>query len=305
MVLIAGPTASGKSALALRLARVTGAAIVNADSMQVYRELRILSARPDAREEAEAEHCLYGHVGAAEPYSVGRWREEAGAVLAELTERGVPAIVVGGTGLYFKALTEGLSPVPPVDEAVRAHWRAEAARLGPEAVHKELAARDPAMAGALRPGDAQRVLRALEVIESSGHSLAHWQGQEGEALVGEDATRLVIAPDRAWLHSRINARFEAMAANGGVAEARALLALGLDPSMPALKAIGVRPLAEADRGERDLAEAIERAKTDTRRYAKRQETWFRNQMGDWPRVRPEEIEETAVRIAQALEVAGR
>ncbi|MEI2383789.1 tRNA (adenosine(37)-N6)-dimethylallyltransferase MiaA [Breoghania sp. JC706] len=300
-VLIAGPTASGKSALALKIAKASGAAIVNADSMQVYRDLRVLSARPSAEEEAEAEHRLYGHVGAEEPYSVGRWRDEVAGVLAELSARGVPAVIVGGTGLYFKALSEGLSPVPPVDEEVRAHWRAEAARMPSEDLHAMLAARDPAMAAALRPSDAQRVLRALEVIGSTGRSLSQWQAAAGRPLVGPQAIRLVIAPDRAWLHARINARFETMVAEGGLDEARALVARGLDPAMPALKAIGVRPLAEAASGARDLSEAIERAKTDTRRYAKRQETWFRNQMGDWSRVSPDEIDETAARVARELE----
>ena len=269
--------------------------------MQVYRDLRVLSARPSAEEEAEAEHRLYGHVGAEEPYSVGRWRDEAAGVLAELSARGVPAVIVGGTGLYFKALSEGLSPVPPIDEAVRAHWRAEAARMPSEDLHAMLAARDPAMAAALRPSDAQRVLRALEVIGSTGRSLSQWQAATGRPLIGPQAIRLVIAPDRAWLHARINARFETMVAEGGLDEARALVARELDPAMPALKAIGVRPLAEAASGVRDLGEAIERAKTDTRRYAKRQETWFRNQMGDWPRVSPDEIDETATRVAKALE----
>ncbi len=304
-VLIAGPTASGKSAFALAIARACRGVIVNADSMQIYREMRVLSARPSAEEEDEIEHRLYGHVSVREPYSVGRWRDEAKAVLAELTERGVPAIVVGGTGLYFKALAEGLSPVPPVDEAVRAHWRGLAEKIGAAALHGELEKRDPAMAATLEPSDAQRILRALEVIESTGRSLADWQAQVGEPLVGADALKLVIAPDRAWLHARINARFEAMVAEGGLDEARALAQMKLDPAMPAWKAIGVRPLAEAALGERDLTEAIERAKTDTRRYAKRQETWFRNQMGDWPRVTPNEVAETAARVATALGGAGR
>ncbi|WP_321502433.1 tRNA (adenosine(37)-N6)-dimethylallyltransferase MiaA [Breoghania sp.] len=304
-VLIAGPTASGKSAFALAIARACRGVIVNADSMQIYREMRVLSARPSAEEEAGIEHRLYGHVSVREPYSVGRWRDEAEAVLAELRARDVPAIVVGGTGLYFKALSEGLSPVPPVDEAVRAHWRGLAGEVGAAALHAELEKRDPVMAAALEPTDAQRILRALEVVESTGRSLADWQAQVGAPLVGDDALRLVIAPERAWLHARINARFEAMVAEGGLEEARALAQMKLDPAMPAWKAIGVRPLAEAAMGERDLSEAIERAKTDTRRYAKRQETWFRNQMGDWPRVTPAEVEETAARVATALGGAGR
>ncbi len=304
-VLIAGPTASGKSAFAMAIARACRGVIVNADSMQIYREMRVLSARPSVGEEAEIEHRLYGHVSVREQYSVGRWRDEAAVVLEELRARDVPAIVVGGTGLYFKALSEGLSPVPPVDEAVRAHWRGLAAEIGAAALHGELEQRDPAMAATLEPSDAQRILRALEVIESTGRSLADWQAQVGEPLVGEEALKLVIAPDRAWLHARINARFEAMVAEGGLDEARALAQMQLDPAMPAWKAIGVRPLAEAALGERDLTEAIERAKTDTRRYAKRQETWFRNQMGDWPRVTPDEVAETAARIAAALGGEGR
>ncbi|WP_107991296.1 tRNA (adenosine(37)-N6)-dimethylallyltransferase MiaA [Breoghania corrubedonensis] len=301
VVLIAGPTASGKSALALKVAKAAGAAIVNADSMQIYRDLRVLSARPGVEEEAQAEHRLYGHVDACEPYSVGRWSDEVAAVLAELAGRNVPAVVAGGTGLYFKALTEGLSPVPLVDEEIRAHWRAAAERMPAQEIHAALARRDPVMAQALRPSDTQRILRALEVIETTGRSLSLWQGGAGEPLVGQDAIRLVIAPDRAWLHARINERFEDMVAQGGLEEARALVARNIDPAMPALKAIGVRPLAEAACGTRDLGEAIERCKTDTRRYAKRQETWFRNQMGDWPRISPDEIDATAARVVRELE----
>ncbi|MDJ0931195.1 MAG: tRNA (adenosine(37)-N6)-dimethylallyltransferase MiaA [Breoghania sp.] len=287
----------------MKLAQAVGGAVVNADSMQIYRDLRILSARPSVEEERQAEHRLYGHVAADEPYSVGRWRDEAEHVLDELAERNVPAIVTGGTGLYFMALAQGLSPVPPVDEAVRAHWRGLVECEGGEGLHADLAARDPVMAAALEPADIQRILRAIEVIETTGRSLSDWQAEKGKTVVGPAAPRLVIAPDRAWLHARINQRFEAMVDNGGLEEAHALVEMNIDPSTPVMKAIGVRPLAEAATGARDLREAIERAKTDTRRYAKRQETWFRNQMVDWPRTRPEEIDETVESLAAMLENA--
>lgn len=300
-ILIAGPTASGKSALALALAERLAAPVVNADSMQVYRELRVLSARPSAEEEARAPHRLYGHVGVGELYSVGRWLDDVAGVLEEVSADGAVPILVGGTGLYFKALTEGLSRIPDVPGELRALWRARAETMPAEALHSELALRDAEMAARLRPSDTQRILRALEVVEGTGRSLAHWQAEKGRPLLAaDDALRLVLAPDRAWLHARVNARFEQMLEEGGMEEAIRVAGMGIDESLPAWKAIGVRPLSQAASGALALDEAIRRAKTETRRYAKRQETFFRNQFPDWQRVDPREIEAEADAIASAV-----
>ncbi|AXS41299.1 tRNA (adenosine(37)-N6)-dimethylallyltransferase MiaA [Breoghania sp. L-A4] len=303
-ILIAGPTASGKSALALALARRLGGRVVNADSMQVYRELRVLTARPSEQEVASAPHLLYGHIGVDEPYSVGGWLSDVEAVLAQARADGVVPILVGGTGLYFKALTEGLGEVPEIPQAVRSLWRGRATAMPAEELHGCLAERDSAMAHRLNPSDAQRVVRALEVIDGTGRSLAEWQQEKTSPLLGADETlRLVLAPDRAWLHARINQRFEAMVEMGGLEEAVRVAGLEFDRSLPAWKAIGVRPLSEAARGTRTLEDAIERSKTDTRRYAKRQETFFRNQMGDWERVDPLALEAAAESIADDWDAA--
>lgn len=302
-ILIAGPTASGKSALALALSERLDAVVINADSMQVYAELRVLTARPSEEEEAQAPHALYGHLSADTLYSVGQWLIDAEAAMQAAREEGRMPIVVGGTGLYFKALTQGLSEIPPVPDDIRALWREKAETMPVQELHAELATRDPVMASRLRPSDPQRILRALEVIEGTGRSLASWQDETMPALLDpEDCLRLVLAPDRAWLHQRINSRFEQMVELGGLEEAVRVAKLGLDESLPAWKAIGVRPLSEAASGSRDLAEAIERSKTDTRRYAKRQETFFRNQLGDWDRVDPLDIDARADAIAAAIKV---
>jgi tRNA dimethylallyltransferase len=289
-VLIAGPTASGKSAAALRLAeaaarRRRSAWIVNADSMQVYEALQTLTARPGAAEEARAPHRLYGHVAAETRYSVGAWLVDIAAVLAAAEEAGVLAIVVGGTGLYFKALTEGLATVPPVDAGVRAHWLERLAADGAAALHAELATRDATAAAAIRPGDSQRILRALEVIDATGRSLADWQqAQPAPLLPAARSMRIVIEPDRDTLYRRIEERFDGMIEAGAMEEVRAVLARKLQPQLPVMKAIGVGELAAVLRNEVPLEEALARAKAATRRYAKRQSTWFRHQMRDWERV---------------------
>lgn len=284
-VLIAGPTASGKSALALKLAEILGGVVVNADSMQVYRELSILTARPTAAEEARLPHRLYGHVASAEGYTVARYLQDAAAMLSSLEGR-VP-IVVGGTGLYFNALTRGLSQIPPIDPRVRAFWREQAERQSPAALHRELRTCDPKLHGRLHPHDTQRILRALEVADSTGRPLSEWQERRSTPLIApQAAVRLVMAPDRAWLHARIEARLRAMARAGGLEEAAAFAALGLDPALPAMKAIGVPEMIAAAEGGMTLEAAIAAAVTATRQYAKRQETWFRNQMIDWQRVDP-------------------
>jgi tRNA dimethylallyltransferase len=286
-ILIAGPTASGKSALALRLAEETGGVIVNADAIEVYAELAILTARPGPDDLARAPHRLYAHVAASDAYSVQRWLADVRPLLAELADARRPPILVGGTGLYLTALTEGLSAVPPVDPAVRARWRAAAAKLGGEALHGELAARDPVMAARLRPSDPQRIVRALEVIEATGRSLADWQREASPPIVPLAGARaLVVAPERAALRARIEHRFRAMLAAGALDEARAVAALGLDPSLPAMKARGLRPLIAHLADAMMLEDAIAAAVTETRRYAKRQETWFRNRFASWERVAP-------------------
>jgi tRNA dimethylallyltransferase len=297
-VLIAGPTASGKSALALALAAKLGGVIVNADSMQVYRDLRIITARPGAAEEARVPHRLYGHVDAAENYSVGRWCQDVGRVLGEAAAVGQMPILVGGTGLYLKALTQGLSNVPPTPPEVRASMRAQLDAQGVAALHAELARRDPVVAGRLRPNDKMRIARALEVLEATGRSLADWHSDGMPALLDPGkALKVFLTPPRAELYRRIDARFDAMLVAGALDEVRALDARGLDPLLPAMKAHGVPWLRRHLAGEIILQVAAEGGKQDTRRYTKRQNTWFRNQMPGWLWVAPENAEAA---ILQAL-----
>lgn len=281
-ILIAGPTASGKSALALKLADEVGGSIINADSMQVYRELRVLTARPSEDAEARVPHCLYGHVPAAEPFSAGRFAREAAIAISDVQASGRVPIIVGGTGLYFQALLQGLSPIPAIPDDVRAHWRAEASRRAPQTLHEELARRDPLMAERLRPSDPQRVTRALEVLEATGRSLAAWQEKPGQPILTEATTeRRVVVPEREDLYRRCDARFDAMLADGALDEVRSLVALGLDPGLPALRALGVRALAAYLAGLISLDAAREAAKRETRNYAKRQMTWLKGHMSSW------------------------
>nr|WP_110748841.1 tRNA (adenosine(37)-N6)-dimethylallyltransferase MiaA [Phyllobacterium leguminum] len=278
-ILIAGPTASGKSALALRLAKERDGFIVNTDSMQVYGVLDQLTARPQAGDLAMAPHYLYGHVPPSQLYSTGRWLADVEAVLERPELRGRAPVFVGGTGLYFRALTGGLSDMPEVPDIVREHWRARLAAEGAPALHRVLGRMDTIAAGILRPTDGQRIVRALEVIETSGRSIYDWQKEKGRALVDADAARkIVILPDRAWLAARISQRFDMMMQGGAVDEVKALLALELSTQLPAMKAIGVREIGAALAGEITFDEAAELAKIATRQYAKRQMTWFRNQL---------------------------
>jgi tRNA dimethylallyltransferase len=281
-ILIAGPTASGKSELAMTLAERHGGIVINADSMQVYRELAILTARPDALDEARVPHALYGHVPAREAYSVGCWLEDVRRALDQASATDRRPVIVGGTGLYFRALLEGLSPVPAIPGDVRAHWRAEAARLGAAGLHSVLAAKDPEMATRLRPTDPQRITRALEVLEATGMSLAVWQTRAGTPLlVAEETERLLVLRERQELFALCDARFDAMLAVGGLDEARRLLALGLDPALPAMRAVGVRPLLLMLAGQMGEKDAIARAKQDTRHYVRRQLTWVMRHMNAW------------------------
>ncbi len=277
-ILIAGPTASGKSALALDIARRIGGVIINADSMQVYRDLRVITARPTQQEEQEAPHRLFGHVDAAVNYSVGRWLEDFAATLRDLPHGATP-IVVGGTGMYFKAALYGLSDIPAVPQEVRAKVRASAEGKSPQQLHAELAARDRQTAARLRDTDPQRILRALEIFETTGKPLASFQEKRSAPLL--DAARcaaVFLAPDRETLHARIDARFDRMMAEGALEEVAALHARKLDPTFPAMRAHGVPGLICYLDGRATLEEAIARGKADTRYYTKRQRTFARHQL---------------------------
>jgi tRNA dimethylallyltransferase len=290
-ILIAGPTASGKSGLALRLAEELGGVVINADSMQVYRELAILTARPPPSELARAPHALYGFVSGAEAYSAGRYATDAAHAIDEARSRGRIPIIVGGTGLYFKVLLEGLSPVPAADPAVRAYWRAQAAIRPAAELHAILAQRDPVTAARLMPTDPQRIVRALEVLESTGRSLADWQTEPGKPVLNETGTvRLLAWPERTLLAEAIDARFDAMMKAGALREVRSLLSLGLSTELPIMRALGVAPLAAHVAGRQSLDAAIGAAKTETRQYAKRQLTWLKRNMMSWRRLDAQELE---------------
>ncbi len=279
-MLVAGPTASGKSAVSLALAEHIGGVLVNADSMQVYRETRVLTARPDTATLARVPHLLYGHIGVREPYSVARYRDDAEMALRKAQALGRLPIFVGGTGLYFSALTEGLAEIPPVPAPVRDEVRSRAKQLGVAALHAELAAGDPETAARLHSTDTQRVLRALEVLESTGRPLSEWQRSAGTApLAGLRLARFVLSPPRSELHVRIAVRFESMLSAGALDEAAALR--GLDPALPAAKILGLRELWRLSGGSATRDEAAAAAITATRQYAKRQLTWFRRRMADW------------------------
>ena len=288
IILIAGPTASGKSALALELAEKLGGMIVNADSMQVYRDLRIITARPAPAEESRLPHRLYGHVDAAENFSAGRWCREVAAVLETAQREARAAILVGGTGLYFSVLTRGLAAVPPIPEIIRREVRGRLASEGVAALHAELQARDPAAAARLMPGDRARVTRALEVVLATGRSLLEWhKAGLPAALDAALAAKIFLAPARDALLRRIDARFDAMMAAGALEEVRALNGRNLASDLPAMKAHGVPWLIRHLNGEIDLAEAEAGGKRDTRQYTKRQATWFRNRLPDFKWVEPE------------------
>jgi tRNA dimethylallyltransferase len=290
-VLIAGPTASGKSALALEFAQKIDGVIVNTDSMQVYRDLRILTARPTIDEETRVPHRLYGHVDAAVNFSAGGWVSDATSVLSEVRAQERVPIFVGGSGLYFKALTRGLSSVPPIALEVRESVRARLERCGVEALHVELAQRDPASAERLKPRDRTRIARALEVVEATGRSLTDWHRDGLPPLLPPGQFSAVFLElDREQLYARIDARFDAMLKAGALEEVAALGARHLDPLLPAMKAHGVPALLRHLRGEITLDEAAVIGRADTRHYAKRQFTWFRHQLPEFEWVKPEEVE---------------
>jgi tRNA dimethylallyltransferase len=288
-VLIAGPTASGKSALALALAELHNGVIINADSMQVYRDLRVLTARPAPGEEARATHKLYGTVDAAVNFSAGAWVTNAATALAEARAQGRLPIFAGGSGLYFKALTRGLSAVPPIAPEIREDVRARMERDGVEAMHAQLMQRDPASAERLKPRDKTRIARALEVVEATGRSLTDWHSDGLPLLLPPGQfTAVFLEPERDELYARIDARFDAMLQAGALDEVAALATRRLDPLLPAMKAHGVPALIRHLAGEITLEEAAVIGRADTRHYAKRQFTWFRHQLPEFEWVKPEE-----------------
>jgi tRNA dimethylallyltransferase len=290
LALIAGPTASGKSALAAALAERSGGVVINADSAQVYRDLRIVSARPSAEEEARAEHRLYGYRDGAEACSAADWAADARREIARAHAAGRLPVLAGGTGLYLRTLLDGIAPVPEIDPAIRAEVRA----LPVDKAYAALAREDPAAAGRLRPTDSTRVARALEVVRSSGRPLAQWQQERrGGIAQAVRLAPLVLLPPREWLYARCDDRFEKIMSDEGVAEVSSLLARGLDPRLPVMRAIGVREIAALLRGEMSRERALAAGRTATRHYAKRQYTWFSRQPPlDWPR------------FAAALDCAG-
>jgi tRNA dimethylallyltransferase len=265
---IAGPTASGKSAMAIKLAQAVGGEVINADALQVYSGLRILSARPSAAEEASVPHHLFGHIDPSVRYSVGHWLREVEPVIIDVLARGRVPIVIGGTGLYFKALTQGLAKVHAPSEARKQQAAAE--RLDPIAFARILG------------NDPQRLLRLTEVALGTGKPLSAWQADTRPVVPPEFWQGIVLLPEREALYGRINARFDQMASNGGMEEAARIATLGLDPMLPAMKAIGLRELIAVNSGDMELEQGLERAKRETRRFAKRQYTWFRGQAKDWP-----------------------
>ncbi|MFN3513301.1 MAG: tRNA (adenosine(37)-N6)-dimethylallyltransferase MiaA [Phenylobacterium sp.] len=288
--LIAGPTASGKSALALRLAQAREAEIVNADALQLYADLRILTARPSPEEVAQAPHHLFGTVDAADGWSVGRWLRAATEALREIAGRGREAVVVGGTGLYFQALTAGLAEIPPTPAEVRQAAEADFAALGEARFRTRLAEGDPAAAARIAPGDRQRLVRAWEVLATTGIALSDWQTRTEPPLPPGSWNAVALDPPRSALYARCDARLEAMVHEGVLEEVAALAARRLSPDLPAMKAVGYREFAAHLRGETGLEGALEAAQRETRRYAKRQATWMRGRMAGWPRLDAESHE---------------
>jgi tRNA dimethylallyltransferase len=278
LLVIAGPTASGKSALASAAAAEFGGVVINADSMQVYRGVPILTAQPTAEEQARLPHRLYGAFAPDQLCSAGIWRGLAAGACAEAWAQGRLPVVVGGTGLYIRSLVEGLSPIPDIPNAVREAARALFATLGNARFHERLAARDPVMAARLDPGNSQRLVRAWEVLEATGRSLADWQADPREGGLDAESLTLLLAPPRDALYQSCDARLVKMLDQGALGEVAALAALGLDPALPVMKALGVAEFAAHLRGELPLADALARAQQSTRRYAKRQTTWFRHQL---------------------------
>jgi tRNA dimethylallyltransferase len=284
--LIAGPTASGKSAMAVRIAKQRDGIIINTDSMQVYGVLRVLTARPSVEDMDGVKHRLYGHVDPAQHYSAGRWLADVEALLSDPVLAKRHLVFVGGTGLYFKALLGGMSEMPPVPDDVRGFWRAKLEEVGPASLHEKLRGSDPETAAWLKPQDGQRIVRALEVFAASGLPISHWQRQTGKPLIdATSATKICLVPDRDLLRAKIDQRFETMMETGAIDEVRALDALKLDAALPAMKAIGVREILKHFAGSMTIDDVVKLSSAATRQYAKRQMTWMRHQFGaDWQRI---------------------
>ncbi len=301
-ILIAGPTASGKSALALKVAEAVDGVIINADSMQVYKELRVLTARPSEEDCALVPHRLYGHVGAAQRYSVGSWLEDVSKALDETWHQAKVPVIVGGTGLYFKALEEGIAEVPPVPEAVHVKWRERLQRDGALTLYHVLAQRDPVLAGRLKPTETQRVLRGLEVHDASGKSLSHWQNSAHTTplMQGVDPLRLLVTLPRDELYARCDQRLEVMLENGAIEEVANLFSLDVDPQLPAMKALGVQHLKAYLDEQCTIEDVIDAVQTWTRRYAKRQLTWFRSNMISWTPIDTQDSERTMPELFSIL-----
>ena len=275
----------------MRLAAELGGTIINADSMQVYAELRVLTARPSVEDEVAVPHALYGFRSAAQGYSVGEWLEDVAREIEAAQGGGRVPIITGGTGLYFKALLEGLAPVPEIPATVRAYWRELAKERNPKQLHGELARRDPGMAQQIKPEDTQRMVRALEVIDGTGRSLAAWQSMPTKPVCEDRGiSKVVIAPAREALYARVETRVDRMLEQGALEEVAALMALGLDPGLPAMRALGVDTLIAHLEGHMSLDDATTTFKTETRRYAKRQLTWLRGNMVSWDWIEEKDME---------------
>jgi tRNA dimethylallyltransferase len=282
LVVIAGPTASGKSALALALSRLTPVTIINADASQVYRDLRIISARPSLEEEAQAPHRLFGHIDGALACSAADWATTATDAIAEAHAAGRLPMLVGGTGLYLRTLLDGIAPVPGIDPVIRASIRA----LPVDDAYAALSEADPEAAACLSANDSTRIARALEVVKATGKTMTHWQAQPSGGIGTEvDVSAMILLPPRDWLYARCDARYDAMLTDGGVEEVQALLARGLDPVLPVMRAIGVREIADMLAARETPEDCAALAKIATRQFAKRQYTWFRNQSPpEWERI---------------------
>lgn len=303
-ILIAGPTASGKSALALRLAKTYNGEVINADSMQIYSGLRVITACPSAEEEAQAPHHLYRVLDPSTVCSAAMWADMALAKIEEVLGRGRIPILVGGTGLYFRALTEGLSQMPPIPDAVRQRVRQEVAEQGTQASHDRLMQLDPQIGARLKPADTQRIARALEVFEATGTPMSVFQARPPVPLLTGPMAQIVLTPEREWSRARIDLRFDLMMEAGALAEAQALAARQLDPSLPAMKALGVPSLLAHVAGELTLEQAIEASKTQSKQFAKRQSTWFRNQMIAWKSIPAQHLESNIPEIFAFIDSFG-
>ncbi|MBL1241650.1 MAG: tRNA (adenosine(37)-N6)-dimethylallyltransferase MiaA [OCS116 cluster bacterium] len=300
IILIAGATASGKSSIAISLAQQFDGVVLNADSMQVYQELRVISARPSAAEAAQAEHRMFGHMSVAEPYSVGHWLDQVTVEIIDILKQGRTPIIVGGTGLYFTSLVDGISPIPDIAPDIRTHWRAQE-----DGLHQALIKIDPTLADRLEPNDKQRIIRGLEVFHSTGRTLSDWQANEPlkqflPPIDGLQLHKFTLQPERQYLYDRINQRFDMMVELGGIEEVKALMAMGLPSDMTALKAIGVRQINQALIGNVSMDEAIEKSKTESRRYAKRQMTWQKGNLITYNSVTEQQSERKLVNILSKI-----